>query len=650
LSSCSKNLRFKRHWGSVTFNNGTPISLKLNYGSKKNLLSSDNKVKINGVYFEKNGELFSSIYDKSPKIKRFEDYLLVEGRLNKKEGDKSVPIEYRIKWTISKLGFLKMNIKLLLKGKIEGKIYYKFPFNSQWLNRYYYSGFRPHSVRRNTSFKHTPMDEIKETGEIENFNSYILSRFIGVSKSELESITFVPGQGYLEELTMINKGNYGIMQYTTQTVDDSIVSASFYILPSPVLKYNSLKRVYRAQEFDIEEFGMENFIDSLVKEGFKYLIYHTTWQLRKPPCKTPEGDSDVLFGSHKPKDENMIKSLLNYAHIKGIKVLFYVGLLNEDNMTDWYRNNNGDQYKTEYHVRHNRELMCLNTPFYEHLLNDTRFILDTLGADGVYVDWYTYLACHEPHPSHQNIPTSNINKLIEYTEFVHSKDKLIFVHSGEEGRIPFLENINDLYIVGERDWSKLNYQTTESGVFDRLINSTGKIAIISDVPLRELGRDSERILRLEVNSSLAEGLNPFGYVFRTQTYELLSFSREEIKTSYINNLLIELRDYEIEDMKFIPATVEDRIAHSNNQNIKVSVLYDEEKFILFVINSDTSQSNSGRVVIDLKRAGFKCNQNYSLKVRRKVETYPGNELIKEGVHVELDPNSTEIIIVQPKSI
>lgn len=634
-------IKVEKEWGTVEFEKGCPVRLSLRYGDGKNLLSGSDDNRAAGVYFDTADGQYSSVHDTGRSVERVGDCVVVKGDLALEglSANKS-PVTYEIRWEVGDAGYIRMEAKLAKTCAVEGEVSYKFAFNSRHLNRYYYSGWWPVPVRQKTSFRKVPMDEIAGEGTIFSFDDSVMDRNIGFVRSETEGLSFVAGHGWLSKLRAENYGDYGVVTYVNDKWENDSLNSSFYLLCAPVKKFNSLSRVYVSQHRGVEKLGIKAFVDRMVEEGFRQFIYHETWQLQKAADIIPKGDSNVLYGSHRPQDMEFTRSLIEYAHSKGIKVIFYIGLFNEDSMTKWYKENDGERFKMR-DLAYKRKLICMNTEYFDHILEDTGYVFDTLDGDGVFIDWYAHLACYQPHESHDKMPTGNINKLIEYTEFVHSKDKLIYVHSGEEGRLPFIESINDSYVMGERPWSKLDFESTESGVFDRFTSSVGDIAVIGDVRFHN---DPEKN-QLEVNAALAEGLNPFGYVYRSEDYEVLRAVTFTQKCFYTFDLLKQLRDYEIEDMVFYPAN--SRIAYSDTEDMVVSLLQDEKQLILFVINKNVNEPAKGQVQVDLSRVKFNVSGNYAVSSKGAENIQiTGSDLRDKGFEIEVAANMTSIVFIK----
>ena len=259
----------------------------------------------------------------------------------------------------------------------------------------------------------------------------------------------------------------------------------------------------------------------------------------------------------------------------GCAVILYLNLIPEEKQTVWYQKHDAGRWRTEHpfsvdmvgELSQRRDVMDLNSPFYEHRLRDIDYILDTIGADGVFVDWFTAFACSREHEFNRGIPTHNINRLIDLISYVRGKGKLIYLHSSEESRIPYLENLADRCATGERPWDRVTSLSTARGLFDRWTSSKGDLGVILDS--RMAVSDAE--VREEVNWSLLEGLNPFGYAYLVKWYGVGPTVRARIKAGepessirfhdeYPFTLLKSLQPYDLESMTLIPAKEAPRCA------------------------------------------------------------------------------------------
>ena len=193
---------------------------------------------------------------------------------------------------------------------------------------------------------------------------------------------------------------------------------------------------------------MNAFLDTLSSYGIKDFIYHTWrfWNFKDPTTEV----------SCLASDPERLQSLIREAHARGMRVILYLNLIPEEKQTVWYQKHDAGRWRTEHpfsvdmvgELSQRRNVMDLNSPFYEHRLRDIDYILDTIGADGVFVNWFTAFACSREHEFNRGIPTHNINRLIDLISYVRGKGKLIYLHSSEESRIPFLENLADQCATG----------------------------------------------------------------------------------------------------------------------------------------------------------------------------------------------------------
>ena len=643
ITGCSSSeFIFHKSWGTAEFKDGQLHALRLQYGSDQNVWLPQSADQRSGIYYSENGEIYSSAFDEKARVRQEENLLIVEGELRTAQGQVCRPsIDYRIEWEISDIGYIKVGFQLDPAEKLAGKVEYRFGFNGERLNRYYYSGFKPESVRTTTSLMKVPMDTIPaRTDTVFHYDDYALGRYFGFVSSETEILNFVVDRGYIEDVTLLNSGGTTIA-YTDSTPSAfDTIRSSFYILPAPVRELNTLRRLYTSTAGPQKIAGSNAaFVDTLARYGFQEYLYHNwkKWNF------TDTENGDLTFLAWDPEG---LADFIEKAHARNIKVILYLNLLPEEKKTVWYRENQAGQWATEHpfsldmtgRTSARRDIMCLNSPHFEHRVADADHILDDIGADGVYIDWFTLIGCSNLHPYHENIPATNISKLIALIEHVKSKGKLIYLHSGEESRIPFLEEYAGYFVCGERGWDRVNYASTASGVFDRWSTSTGHYGLIFD---SRYGY-SEAENRLEVNAAILEGLNPFGYVYRTKYYGTPKKIQSHYADQYLFDLLLALQPFDLESMQIFPGS--SGFVQSSSPDIGVTVLENEQTAIWFVVNKSMDQASTA----NLKTDRLRPNQKYQIRGVLPEADYGAVEskrILQSGLPVTVPANSCHILAV-----
>ena len=157
----------QKNWGEVVFYRGFPRSLMLRLGSGADLLPGFSQEKEYGaVEWLEEGIVYSSLHDDHMRSERTDGGVAFRGQLRSQAGAVSkAPVHYFLNWTVSDLGFVKLEVRLQPQGAVaSGSASYKFPFNGAHLNRYYYTGFQPASVRKDSSLAKEPFEEISAPG------------------------------------------------------------------------------------------------------------------------------------------------------------------------------------------------------------------------------------------------------------------------------------------------------------------------------------------------------------------------------------------------------------------------------------------------------------------------------------------------------
>jgi len=652
-----------KDWGTVVFYRGFPRRLVLKLGSGADLLPGlSEKEELGAVEYVEDGALYSTCHDARMRCDHENCKLVFRGHLRNEEGELSKePVAYVMTWTVSDLGYIRLDVSLRSEHPLPpGSVSYRFPVNGANLNRYYYAGFQPKAVRDDCSLRRLPLDELPAAGTAIHFESDVVNRIIGFIRSETETLNFVPGAGFFRELKVTNAPPAAITYVDNTPTSFPEVRSSFYVLPAPVREHKSLRRIFTAyftKDRPLEATGgVKTFLDTLSSYGVEDFIYHTWryWNFK-------DATTEVTYLATDPE---RLKSLIREAHARDIRVILYVNLIPEEKKTIWYRKHDGGRWRTEHPFRvdmvgpssQRRDVMDLNSPFYEHRLRDVDYVLDTIGADGVFFDWFTAFACSRPHAFNNGIPTNNINRLIELIAYVRSKGKLVYLHSSEETRIPLLENLADRFATGEREWDRVTSFSTARGIFDRWTTSKGNMGVILDS--RMAISDAE--VREEVNWSLLEGLNPFGYTYLVKWYGIGPNVRRQIKSgvpessiqfhdTYPLTLLKALRPYDLESMTFIPA--KEVPAQSDNPHVGVSAVAGRGAHILFAVNTDMVNAHVAQLRCKESKLDLGMEEQYEvveLTAGKNLGEFPGKALLCSGFTVTVPPNTCLLLAILPQ--
>ncbi len=655
----------EKPWGRISFHRGFPSSLILNLGSRTDLLvgASSPQGEHGRIDYQEDGKIYSTLYDDRIECSREKGTVVFRGHLRDRRGELSKHgASYSLAWTVSDLGYIRLDACLKSSGgKFPGTVSYRFAINGANLKRYYQTGFQPAAVRRDSSLKHTPLDEISSAGEVMRLEGDVINRIIGFVRSETETLNFVPASGFFSDIIVTSTPPAASITYVDATPSSrGELNASFYILPAPVKRHESLRRVFTAyftkdRPLDKPN-GVASFLNELDSYGCKDFVYHTwrAWNFK-------DTTTEVTCLASKPE---RLRTLIAEAHKRGIRVILYLNLIPEETKTVWHRNNDAGRWRTEHpfsqdmvgKISRRRDLMDLNSPFYEHRLRDLDYIFDEIGADGVFVDWFTPFGCSREHEFNQGVPTSNINRLIDLICYVKGKGKAIYLHSSEETRIPFLEDLADGFATGEREWDRVTSLSTARGIFDRWSTNKGNQGVILDTRMAI----SEAELRQEVNWALLEGLNPFGYAYKAKWYGMGPNVRKQIAAGadeasfeyadeYPLGLLKALRPYELESMRLIPAG--EVPAQSDNPHVGVSAVTGPEAHIFFVVNTDMVEGRTAKIRCNGSQLRIDPEKEYEvveLTTGAELGKMLGEDLVKEGFELEVPANTCRLPMISPK--
>jgi len=633
-----------KDWGALIFKDGIPVSLMLQKGSGLNLLSSDKEsIGLYKISYEDNDTTYSSGFDEFKEIENYGDStIVVRGTLRSKEGTQlSPPIQYTMTWIIDDLGFIRVSTDIDKNPGQTNQIKHTFSINGETLNEYYTTGFRPVSLYQSSTLRDAPpLDSLTGEGKTVTYDDYALGRVFGFVNSEREAMNFVIKEGFISSVTFQDSIPVTLTYVDSTPADRESVQASFYVLPAPVKEHPAkIRRIYTSvTRPDNIAPTPEAFIDTLDQYGIQDYVYMHRWRQWNFTNVSPERDLTYVAA-----DAERLEKLINAAHDRGKKVFLYLNLIPEEHGTVWWQNNEGGRYETEHPFpgrSDQRDIMCLNSPFFNHRIDDIDYMLDEVGADGVFVDWFVVLGCTRSHKYHEHLPSTNIQQLIDLVRHVQSKGKEFYIHSSEESRIPFLEELGDRYMSGERGYDLVNYQSTKSGMFDRWTSNKGRFDLILDPRWGITAAQHQT----EVNAALLEGLNPFGFVYRPELYGIPGeVEADEFHEDYVFRNLRALQPFNLEQMTLLPE--DDTPAFTDERAVGFAAFAGQDTVILYVVNKDKDVTRSPEVRLNTKVLPIKEGQ-YHVKFLLQggtEKTISLESLIDAGIRVNVPANQAEIL-------
>jgi hypothetical protein len=168
---------------------------------------------------------------------------------------------------------------------------------------------------------------------------------------------------------------------------------------------------------------------------------------------------------------------------------------------------------------------------------------------------------------------------------------------------------------------------------------------------------SDAELREEVNWSLLEGLNPFGYAYLVKWYAVGPNVRQRIKAGepessirfhdeYPFTLLKALQPYDLECMTLMPA--KEAPARSDNPHVGITAAAGRRERILFVVNTDMVHEHPARVwcheqKLNLKPAGK--HAVIELTAGKELGEFSAAELASGGLDLTVPANTCLLIAI-----
>jgi hypothetical protein len=373
---------------------------------------------------------------------------------------------YTLTWIVDPLGYIRLEVDLDQQETDAGgqEVALVFQFAGRRLDTAYCASYAPPGVwalgaADDAAFAFATQD-------------VPLGKLVTLYRHGVEAVSLVPHQGWIDRLSIRGGAAVEVRYVLRAPAAGQRTSAAFYLLFSPARARRDLKRavflMYNPQEVggpapfvEFPNYRHHYFpgtthqnIREWARRGYRYLVFHDNWQ-------TWEANTNAHYGAHRPENEAHLRALMATARACGMKPVYYVGLHNEQYTTAFNRES-GERYVAQRRPDQperwpkQRRVMCLETPYFEHQLSDVDYVLDDLGADGVYFDWMCTIPCFKSHGYHDT-PASSIRRMIEMIEYVHARGAEAFIHPGEEGLVPFLFDVADLTVVGERRWSALTW-------------------------------------------------------------------------------------------------------------------------------------------------------------------------------------------------
>ncbi len=614
----------------VAFGDRGPLAIKLSHGTRHNLLARTHSYPACGIYFKVGNSHYGSSFDHS--ATRLADGRTVRyaGELTNEHGQ-SPPggaVPFTALWNIMPNGAIHVRFQVRLPASIEkGQLEYVFPFDYSRLPNYTYGGYRVNG-RELCATAEGPLPAWDRDGVLFRQTGTIHGLNIELTHPRHEAVALAIDKGNVDRV-VLERREAGVLRYRQPYRPGESVEASFYLLPAPLRRTVGMKRIYVMSEATFLGRPTDYIVDRLKNCGFRYLVYHHDWQLRKTEAQRTKNDTPVMFGSHRPHNPERLARLIKAAHAADIKVLGYFGFANEETLTDWFLESDGKRFSTGWTIRPTRHVMCTASPYFQHQLDDARVMLEDIGFDGLFVDWFTLIGCHQRHASHGNTPVSNMTQLLEFAEHVHAMNKELIVHAGEEGNIAFFTDLADEVVIGERPWSSVTFQTVHDGVFARRSSHAGRGGILYE----------PQYYQSEAMAALVGGLNPFGCV---------TGSLRRRGMEYVLDLMRQLAPYELENMQVVPT--EARAFLSSQPDVASVVLTEQAGCLLFAVNTNPSASTIRAVLRPRPQRLHRQEESRVVVVdlETKHAVYQGklSELAKTGIPVKVPAHECRLFYLR----
>ncbi len=614
----------------VTFGDSGPESLTLSQGTSSNLLATTEAYPGCGVYLTVGNDRYASTFDGNIETAASDRGVRYSGELKNRQGrsprDQSVP--FTTQWNVMRSGAIHVRFTVHPPASIEsGQLEFVFPFDRSRLPNYWYGGYRVNG-KEICATAEGPLPAWDRDGVLFEQSGELHGLNIELTHLKREAVALAIDKGDIDRVVIERRGA-GIVRYRQRFRPGKTVESSFYLLPSPVRKTVGMKRIYVMSESTFLGRPIDFIVDRLRAHGFRYLVYHHDWQLKKTDRQRTKNDTPVMFGSHRPHDPEQLAKLIETAHAAKIKVFGYFGFANEETLTDWFREHDGERYSTGWMIRPTRHVMCTHSPYFRHQLDDARVMLQDLGFDGLFVDWFTLNGCHRPHAAHGGTPVSNMTQLLQLAEHVHGLKKELIVHAGEEGNISFFADLADEVAIGERPWSSVTLWTVNNGVFSRRSSNSGRGGILYE----------SQYYQSEAMAALVGGLNPFGCV--TGSLRRRGFE-------YVLELMRQTAPYKLETMRVLPPQT--RAFRSSQPDVASVVLVDQAGCLLFAVNTNQSASTIRAVLRPQPQQLDKRDDARVLvtDLESKAVVFQGtlSELVKTGISVRVPANECRLFYLR----
>jgi hypothetical protein len=595
-----------------------------------NLLAATESYPACGAYLSVGNRRYGSPFDRDVEAKPHRNGIRYSGVLTDKHGrsPQGEGVSFTADWTVMSGGAIRVRFSVHLPaGTPNGELEYVFPFDHARLPNYWYGGY--YVNRRSVcAAADGPLPSFDRDGILYEETGFIHGLNIELTRLGSEAVAVAIERGKVDRV-IIERRRAAIVRYRQQYEPGETVESSFYLLPSPVRNTVGMKRIYIITEPDFSGRPVEYLVDRLKLYGFRYLVYHHHWQLEKTNEQRSKNDTAVMFGSHRPRDPEQTAKLIRAAHAAGVKVFGYFGFANEETLTDWFVQQDGERYSTGRAIRSTRRVMCANTPHFQHQLSDAKVMLQDVGFDGLFVDWFTLNGCDKKHPSHADAPASNIAQLVEFVDYVHSMGKELIVHTGEDGNISFFADYADEVAVGERPWSSVTFSSVQDGAFARRSSNAGRCCI----------QYEPQYYQSEAMAGIAGGLNPFGFITG-------SLRRRGLE--YVLDLMRQVAPYELEAMRVLPPSA--RAVLSSRPDVASTVCLDKEGCLVFAVSANPSMSTVKAALYPqpdrLETAADA--QVVATDLDAKNEVFRGrlSELQKAGIPVRIPANECRVFYIR----
>jgi len=365
-------------------------------------------------------------------------------------------------------------------------------------------------------------------------------------------------------------------------------------------------------------------------------------------------------GVYPPYDEEGMRELervINTAHKYGIKIIPYFSMYECHptspafrHVIEWKRTmkpNGHEQYTYIGLGNLFGVLLCPDSGWGRYFKNHVKLVLRKHHFDGVYFDWSTNIPCfNQNHMKGYHNGIDGIYYVIDAIRRAVGQKGIIFTHVQGQAMDTITINFSDQIVTLEEKQSKdvFGIEEMPSSIMFAKQSSVG---IVPNILYPKKGDEDPRYrLKQGISRFILLGTFPYSYLFSEEKWDYKSFkeAREDPRGLYAlfdDFKAIDFTEYYFKDCYHSPIK-------TTNDAVRGSVYWNKKHIVIVISNTGSEKIENVKWTIDLSTIGWKNHDLFSM-IRSRGEDWKlirGIQLEREGVEENLEEFGYKLYIVQ----